>query len=192
MDQSQDTFQRLSIETQTLLLLARDRSGLCIDELMKTVNRKASTQEKCHDLDGRVLRMIGNIIIYKVASTTPSFLEVLLKADPSLSRDKSPVYDDLPLHICSNKEGIELLVKTFPESLNMKNIYGMTPLHTAAKRGSLIAVETLLGLGADSSILDNRRQRPIDLARIGDPNNRAYQRIVRLLEGGQFTKRAIS
>jgi hypothetical protein len=192
MDQlQQNTFQRLSDETQTLLLLAHDRSGLCIDELLETVNQKASTQEKRHGLDDRVLKIMGSLVIYEVASAKPSFLEILLNANPSLARNKFLFSDSLPLHLCSNKEGIELLVKMFPESLDAKNIYGMTPLHTAAKRGSLIAVETLLGLGADSSILDNRRQKPIDLAMVGDPNNRSYQHIVRLLEGGGFTKSAM-
>lgn len=238
LTQQNVTFFDLSYESKVLVELACS-TGAYVNDILKKVNEMVPERGRSHNLDVRVLRVIGNeytglvtpsschiieilnrlfqkddiygilelndivddcltskdiggnTLIHGATYSKPLMLKCLLKVNPLFARVTSTFLSNLPLHICSNKECIELLVAAFPESLNAKNDCGMTPLHTAAKRGSLIAVETLLKLGANPSIIDNRRQKPIELAIVGDPKNRSYERIVKLLEGGGFTKSAM-
>ena len=72
------------------------------------------------------------------------------------------------LHIAAihnQAECCKYIVATFPELLNGTTADGSTPLHCAAKHGSLESLVILLDAGSDASIRNTFGATPMDLAK---------------------------
>ncbi|KAL7137681.1 hypothetical protein ABFS83_10G109500 [Erythranthe nasuta] len=94
----------------------------------------------------------------------------LLRDNPSLLNDRNPVMAQTPLHVSAGYNSIEivkfLLDWRGPEKLELeiKNMYGETPLHMAAKNGCNEAAKLLLTNGAFVEAKANNGMTPLHLA----------------------------
>ena len=100
---------------------------------------------------------------WKTATETDLIAEIGVTGNANLKDD----YGDTPLHWASTpKENIatttalRLLLST-GASLDARNIYGMTPLHSACKANSLEAISVLLSAGADIIALSEDGSAPL-------------------------------
>ncbi|MDB4712941.1 ankyrin repeat domain-containing protein [bacterium] len=72
-----------------------------------------------------------------------------------------------PLHIAQSKEMVELLISNGAD-INAKNIFGGSPLDSAARGSKKEIVELLISKGADVNAKDDGGQTPLHTAAIGD------------------------
>ncbi|KAK9194804.1 hypothetical protein WN944_005511 [Citrus x changshan-huyou] len=75
------------------------------------------------------------------------------------------------LHIAAgsgNSQALEDLIRKEPDCINLKTIMMETPLFFAVKNDHMVCAEVLLRWGANSEVLNLRRERPIDFAKSQD------------------------
>lgn len=66
---------------------------------------------------------------------------------------------------CGDTGGIRAILESRPRLVNSRDAFGWTPLHEAARIGSVGAVKLLLAHGADIRARNDDGQTPLDVAR---------------------------
>ena len=83
-------------------------------------------------------------------------LDLILKTDPDNEWKKSQWRDDTgktPMHVCAkygNPVGVKLLLKKYPDMVNLKDKTGATPLDIAQFNGRVSVVDVLLSAGGSA------------------------------------------
>ncbi|KAA6399316.1 MAG: putative ankyrin repeat protein [Streblomastix strix] len=104
------------------------------------------------------------LLMSAAASKQPLICEYLIRRGMILGEDN---FGHSALHWASSHGDpsvISLLLHHFPESINIKDLNQMTPLHYAVARGRISATQILLENGADLNLLDINGNNPCALA----------------------------
>mmetsp|Transcript_15935 Transcript_15935/g.21069 ORF Transcript_15935/g.21069 Transcript_15935/m.21069 type:complete len:318 (-) Transcript_15935:42-995(-) len=150
------------VEGECLLIPLIDEKHLHQEALLGNIEIFRKFIELISDLEAKDIR--GRTLLQNaVIGGNKELVELLLEQGASPDNSDRNGYTCIHWASITGNSNVLSKVGTQTQNLNARDKDGATPLHQAAKRGNIEAVRTLLELGADTEVRDNKGLKPGDI-----------------------------